>query len=723
MKYCVYSGVVSMVTPPPPHPVHGTRQECCSLNENPCNFFNRELSWIEFNRHVLTEAMDTSHPLLERVKFLSIFANNLDEFFMIRVSGLQRQVAQGVREAPPDGMTPSQQLDTIHAVLSDMLQQQSEVWHNDLVPALTGKGIQIVPYHKLDDISRQSLRDYFIREIFPVLTPLAFDKTHPFPFISNLSLNLAILLNDPITNEEFFARVKVPTTLFPRIIRIPGKPGHSGPGKMVFIEECVASNLDILFPGLSVSAVYPFRVTRDADLEIEEDEASDLLTAIEESVEMRRIGSPVRIEVDRSMPSRICRMIGRKLGIAQDMFYRVSSPLGMTDLMELLRLDRPDLKDEPFIPATPPGLEKGEDYFSAIRKGDILLFHPYDSFTPVIQFISQAAEDPDVLAIKITLYRVGANSPVVQALLKAREHGKAVAALIELKARFDEENNIGWARALEREGVHVVYGIVGLKVHAKVCMVVRKEKSGIVRYVHLGTGNYNATSSRVYTDLGVFTARDDLGKDATDLFNTLTGCSRLRDYRSLLVAPTGIRAGILSRIDREIEHHRANGNGRIIFKMNALVDRDCIAALYRASQAGVEVILQVRGICCLRPGVEGISDNVRVTSIVGRFLEHARIYYFHNGGDPEVFLGSADLMPRNLDRRVEVLFPVEDKDIKAAITGLILPVHLSDNTKARQLGPDGRYERVGRKTGEPACNAQEWSLSHRGAWQYEKNEE
>jgi polyphosphate kinase len=712
-----------MVTPPSSHPVHGTRQERCSLYENPSYFFNRELSWIEFNRHVLTEAMDKTHPLLERVKFLSIFANNLDEFFMIRVSGLQRQAAQGVREAPPDGMTPSRQLDAIHSVLSDMLSRQSDVWHNDLVPALNEKGIQIIPYPALEDACRESLREYFVREIYPVLTPLAFDKTHPFPFISNLSLNLAVLLNDPETNEEYFARVKVPTTLFPRLIRVPEKQGYSGPEKMVFIEECVASNLDILFPGLSVSAVYPFRVTRDADLEIEEDEASDLLTAIEESVEMRRIGSPVRIEVDRSMPARICRIIGRKLGISQDMFYRVSSPLGMADLMQLMRLERPDLKDDPFIPCTPPGLEKGEDYFSAIRKGDILLFHPYDSFTPVINFLSQAAEDPDVLAIKITLYRVGANSPIVNALLKARENGKAVAALIELKARFDEENNIGWARALERAGVHVVYGIVGLKVHAKICMVIRKEKSGIVRYVHLGTGNYNATSSRVYTDLGVFTARDVIGMDATDLFNSLTGCSRLLEYRSLLVAPGGIRSDIISRIDREIEHHRMHGNGRIIFKMNALADRDCITALYRASQAGVEVILQVRGICCLRPGIEGISDTIRVTSLVGRFLEHARIYYFHNGGDPEVFLGSADLMPRNLERRVEVLFPVEDCSLKAAITGLILPVHLSDNTKARILGPDGRYTRAGRNTGEPACNAQEWCLTHCGAWQHGKKEE
>ncbi len=711
-----------MVPPPSSHPVHGIRQESCSLNENPSNFINRELSWIEFNRHVLTEAMDKSHPLLERVKFLSIFANNLDEFFMIRVSGLQRQVAKGVREAPPDGMTPSKQLDAIHSVLSEMLQQQSDVWHNDLVPALSENGIQIVPVNKLDDFCRESLRAYFIREIFPVLTPLAFDKTHPFPFISNLSLNLAILLHDPTTMEEYFARVKVPTTLFPRIIKVPEKPGYTGPEKMVFIEECVASNLDILFPGLAVSAVYPFRVTRDADLEIEEDEASDLLTAIEEGMEMRRIGSPVRIEVDRSMPARICSMIGRKLGIAPDMFYRVSSPLGMVDLMEFLRLDRPDLKDEPFTPSMPPALEPGGDYFSAIRKGDILLFHPYDSFTPVIHFLSQAAEDPDVLAIKITLYRAGANSPVVNALLKARENGKSVTALIELKARFDEENNIGWARALERAGAHVVYGILGLKVHAKICMVIRKEKSGIVRYVHLGTGNYNATSSRVYTDFGVFTARDVIGEDATDLFNSLTGCSRFLDYRALLVAPGGIRSGILSRIDRETEHHRVHGNGRIIFKMNALVDRDCITALYRASQAGVEVIIQVRGICCLRPGLKGISENIRVTSIVGRFLEHARIYYFHNGGDPEVFLGSADLMPRNLDRRVEVLFPVEDRTLKAAITDLILPVHLSDNTKARVLGPDGRYQRVGKKAGEPACNAQEWCLSHRGVWQYGKKE-
>jgi len=403
-----------MVPPPSSHPVHGIRQESCSLNENPSNFINRELSWIEFNRHVLTEAMDKSHPLLERVKFLSIFANNLDEFFMIRVSGLQRQVAKGVREAPPDGMTPSKQLDAIHSVLSEMLQQQSDVWHNDLVPALSENGIQIVPVNKLDDFCRESLRAYFIREIFPVLTPLAFDKTHPFPFISNLSLNLAILLHDPTTMEEYFARVKVPTTLFPRIIKVPEKPGYTGPEKMVFIEECVASNLDILFPGLAVSAVYPFRVTRDADLEIEEDEASDLLTAIEEGMEMRRIGSPVRIEVDRSMPARICSMIGRKLGIAPDMFYRVSSPLGMVDLMEFLRLDRPDLKDEPFTPSMPPALEPGGDYFSAIRKGDILLFHPYDSFTPVIHFLSQEGKKAVVVGRSIEVGR-----PMAALLLNA----------------------------------------------------------------------------------------------------------------------------------------------------------------------------------------------------------------------------------------------------------------------------------------------------------------
>ena len=709
-----------------PSPMNGMvprDREQCDLLEDPGLFINRELSWIEFNRRVLEEAADSSHPLLERVKFLSIFANNLDEFFMIRVSGLHRQVEQGVLEAPPDGMSPSGQLRAIHRALLPLIGEQMALWKEDLLPSLEASGISILQYGELGEEDRHSLERFFRQEIFPVLTPLAFDRSHPFPFISNLSISLAVQVEDPGGGGERFARVKVPTHLFPRLVRIPGR---EAPGalhddvRLVFLEDVICANLGHLFPGLDVVAAYPFRVTRDADMEIEEDEASDLLTAVEEGVEMRRIGSPVRIEVVPGMPGKICALLGRKLGVPQHMFYTQEAPLGMADLMQLCALDRPDLKDTPFIPSVPPPLEREEEIFRSIRKKDVMLFHPYESFSPVVAFLRQAARDPQVLAIKITLYRVGAQSPVVKTLLEARERGKAVAALIELKARFDEENNIGWARALERAGVHVVYGVMGLKVHAKVCMVVRREKDGITRYVHLGTGNYNASSSRIYTDIGVLSADPVLGEDVSDLFNSLTGYTRIPSYRSLLVAPQSIRSEILARIEREIARHREHGDGRIIFKMNALVDRECIMALYRASRAGVTVILQVRGICCLRPGIPGTSDRVTVTSMVGRFLEHARIYYFRNGGNEEVFLGSADLMPRNLDRRVEVLFPVRDPDLHRAIVDIILPVHLRDNEKARKLLADGNYVRVERQEGETACNAQEWLIAHRGCWQHGK---
>ena len=467
---------------------------------------------------------------------------------------------------------------------------------------------------------------------------------------------------------------------------------------------------------MEVVATYPFRVTRDADFEIEEDEASDLLTAIEESVELRRIGSPVRVEVSSDMPSGICEMLSMKLGISRSMFYRVEHPVGMADLMQLYGLDRPDLKDHPFIPAVPSSLEGDADIFEEIRKADILLFHPYDSFSPVVSFLKQAAKDPDVLAIKMTLYRVGPNSPIVDALMEARENGKVVAAMIELKARFDEENNIGWARALERAGVHVVYGLSGVKVHSKVCMVVRKEKDGITRYIHLGTGNYNASTSRIYSDLGLFTRDPVIGADVADLFNALTGYSRVHSYRSLMVAPVSISKGLFERIEREIELHRKNGGGHIIFKINALVDKDCIDILYRASEAGVRVDLQVRGICCLRPGVQGMSENIKVTSIVGRFLEHPRIFYFRNGGDGEVFLGSADLMPRNLDRRVEVIFPINDPVIRRSIIDTILNVYMRDTVNMRILNPDGNYTRVRPLPGETPCNAQAWLIAHRGIW-------
>jgi polyphosphate kinase len=687
--------------------------------DSPSLYINRELSWIRFNRHVLEEARDETQPLLERVKFLAIFANNLDEFFMVRVSGLQRQLAKGVLKSPPDGMTPAQQLEAIRRMLLPELTAQSDAWHGEILPRLAANRIFIHMYADLTPPQKDEMRRFFIEEIFPVLTPLAFDSAHPFPFISNLSLNLAIIVRD-LNKKDFFARVKVPTNLFSRLVRVPSAGESSGGTAtgvhFVYLEEIIAANLDMLFPGLEVIASFPFRITRDADLEIEVDEASDLLTTVEEIMEQRARGKPVRIEVDCSMHDGICTMLEKKLGIAPPMLYRVGHPIGMADLMELLSLDRPDLKDIPFLPSVPSDLADGKDIFSAIRHHPIILYHPYDSFSPVVNFIRQAAHDPDVLAIKITLYRVGSNSPIVNALMEARENGKAVAALIELKARFDEENNIGWARALEHAGVHVVYGVVGLKVHAKLCMVIRREKDGIRRYMHLGTGNYNATTSRIYTDFSLFTCDKETGEDVANLFNFLTGYARIEQYQKLMVAPVTLRSGIIDRIDREISRHRERGDGHLIFKMNALVDPFCIAALYRASQAGVKIELQVRGICCLRPGISPVSENITVSAIVGRFLEHARIYYFHNGGNEEVFLGSADLMPRNLDRRVEVLFPVEDPGMRHAIISDILPVQLADTVKTRILRGDGTYERRIAEMDVQPLNAQNWLVDHRGIW-------
>ena len=689
------------------------------IPENPNLFINREVSWIRFNRHVLDEAYDTTHPLLEQVKFLAIFANNLDEYFMIRVSGLQRQVTKGVLKSPPDGMTPTQQLDAIRQMLIPELESQSNLWNNELLPQLDKAGIHIHHYADLSDDQKKVMHTFFVNEIFPVLTPLAFDSAHPFPFISNLSLNLAIIIRDP-SKKEYFARVKVPINLFSRLVRVPEPSGNirsdDSNVHFVFLEEIITAHLDLLFPGLEVIAAFPFRITRDADLDIEVDEASDLLTTVEEIMEQRAKGKPVRIELDCSMHENICHMLEKKLGVTSSMIYRISHPVGMADLMELMSLDRPDLKDTPFLPSIPAELSEGKDIFSAIRRRDIMLYHPYDSFTPVVNFLRQAAHDPDVLSIKITLYRVGPNSPIVNALMEARENGKAVAALIELKARFDEGNNIGWARALEQEGVHVVYGVIGLKVHAKLCIVVRREKDGIRQYMHLGTGNYNATTSRIYTDFGYFTCDRQIGEDVANLFNFLTGYARIEKYQKLLVAPVTLRNGIIDRIDREIALHQEHGNGHIIFKMNALVDPLCIAALYRASQAGVKIDLQVRGICCLRPGIAGISENITVTSIVGRFLEHARIYNFHNNGAEEVFLGSADLMPRNLDRRVEVLFPVESPSLRTAIISTILPAQLNDTIKIRLLQSDGSYVRKKPSDTTPPLNAQTWLVDHRGLW-------
>ena len=683
-------------------------------------YLNRETAWLQFNWRVLEEALNADNPLLERVKFLSIFTTNLDEFFMIRVSGLSRQVTGGVLEAPPDGMTPLEQLAAIRKTLLGHLEQALDCWHRDLSPRLRDSGVPILGMSELGHHQKDWLRRYFAREIFPALTPLAFDPAHPFPHISNLSFNLAVVVSDPQGGERF-ARVKI-SDVSPSLVRLPNEadleknPETDGievqANNFVPVEEVVAANLDMLFSGIDVVAAYPFRITRDADLEIKDDEASDLLTSVEAQIEMRHWGSVVRLEIDRNMPERIRDVLMRNLELEPFQVYTIDGPLNLAGLMELNRVERPDLKDQPYPPVIAAPLAKRERLFDTIRRQDVLLYHPYDSFVPVVDFIREAASDPDVLAIKQTLYRVGPNSPIVAALTEARENQKQVAVLLELKARFDEENNIAWARALEDEGVHVVYGVLGLKTHAKMCLVVRRDPDGIRCYVHMGTGNYNPVTSRIYTDLSYFTCNPDISADVSDLFNALTGYSDKGTYRRLLVAPRTMRRQIIARIEREIERHQEHGDGYIAFKMNALVDTNCIQALYRASQAGVSIDLQVRGICCLSPGVPGVSETITVTSIVGRFLEHVRIYYFRNGGDSEVFLGSADLMPRNLDRRVEVLFPVIPSRLRDTILRDILGVHLQDTKRARRLLADGRYEPLGGAPGAEPLNSQEWLMQH-----------
>ena len=693
---------------------------------DPSLYLNRELSWIKFSERVLEEALDKRHPLLERLKFLAIFSSLLDEFFMIRVSGLRRQMEASAHKASPDGLLPSEQLALIRQQLIPKLEESYHCWKKGLLPKLKKKGINILHYDQLKRKQRKLLRSYFKKEIYPALTPLAFDPGHPFPHISNLSMNLAVVVHDPKHGQRF-ARLKVPK-IYPRLISIPSEESADEYQELglndrvstnfVWLEEIVSANLDLLFPGLKVEAAYPFRVTRDADPEIEEDEASDLLSAIEESVRERQFGSAIRLEIDSSMPDQVRDILQTNLDVASYQIYVVDGPIGLSDALELMGINRPELKDKPFKPAIPPALSTEESIFSVIRRKNILLYHPYDSFDPVIRFIREAARDPEVLAIKMTLYRIGPDSPVVAALMDARENGKQVAVLVELKARFDEANNIVWAKSLERAGVHVVYGLVGLKTHAKVSVVIRHESEGIRRYIHLGTGNYNDVTARVYSDLGYFTCDPDLGKDVSALFNGLTGYSRKDEYKKLLVAPGELQKGIISRIDREIEVHKQQGDGYLAFKMNSLVDDHCIEALYRASQAGVKVDIQARGICCLRPGIPGISENITVTSIVGRFLEHPRIYYFRNGGDEEILLGSADLAPRNLYRRVEVLFPIDDENIRNSLRDEILKVHLRDNVKARRMLPDGNYEAVTPGEDDEVMNSQEWMIKNRGIWHH-----
>ncbi|HBB32022.1 MAG TPA: polyphosphate kinase 1 [Cyanobacteria bacterium UBA8803] len=670
---------------------------------DPQYYFNRELSWLEFNNRVLHEATDSRTPLLECLKFMSIFSSNLDEFFMVRVAGLKRQVEEGVTKLTPDGRTPSQQLESISQRLRPMVVTQHEHFENVMRPQLLEVGIHILDYMDLTPEQRTYLQNYFEEQIFPVVTPLAVDPSHPFPYISNLSLNLAVVVKDQETREELFARVKVPKVL-PRFVPLPENLRQQHHGQPVIwagipIEQVIAHNLESLFPGMNIQEYHPFRVTRNADLAVEEDEADDLLSAIEQGLRKRRIGGcAVRLEIQATTPDAVCQKLMEGMEeLEESDVYKVDGLLGLADLMSFVGLPLPHFKDPVWTPVMPPQLqlssaeEEGQDLFTVIRQSDILLHHPYHSFAGTVQcFITQAADDPQVLAIKMTLYRTSGDSPIVNALIKAAENGKQVAVLVELKARFDEENNIIWARKLEQAGVHVVYGLIKLKTHTKTVLVVRREGSKIRRYVHIGTGNYNPKTARLYTDLGLLSCREDLGADLTDLFNYLTGYSRQRSYRKLLVAPVNLRDRMMAMIRREIEHCLNGGTGRIVAKMNALVDPKIIAALYEASQAGVQIDLIVRGICCLRPGLLGISENIRTISIVGRFLEHSRIFYFYNQGQEEVYIGSADWMPRNLDRRVEAVVPVEDPRIIKDVQE-ILAVMLGDNRQAWDLQPDGSY--------------------------------
>ena len=671
-----------------------------SLNE-PALYVNRELSLLEFQRRVLEEAQDPTNPLLERIKFLSILGSNLDEFFMVRVAGLKNQVDAGIAEAGPDGLTPSQQLEAIRHYFIQ-LWTDAHVCLRDLLSQLEERGIHLLDYGELNASQKELADTYFHETIYPVLTPLAVDPGRPFPHISNLSLNLSVLIRSG-DGEEHFARLKVPDTL-PQLVPLQRSRKAKGPVAFVWIEELIQANLNSLFPGMEVVESHPFHVTRDADSAIQELEGGDLLELVEEGVRQRRFGAVIRMKVNARMPEGLLEILTQNLELDEADIYRVDGPLALSRLRHLVSLDRSDLKDAPFV-ARPLTSKDDEDIFAQIRRSDILLHHPFDSFQPVVDYLRAAAKDPNVLAIKMTLYRVGRNSPVVEALLEAMEYGKQVAVLVELKARFDEESNIEWARALEREGVHVVYGLVGLKIHAKVCLVVRREGDVIRRYVHMSTGNYNTVTAHLYTDLGLFTADPDIGADASDLFNYLTGYSAKSDYRKLLVAPINLRKNFESLITREIEHARAGRPARVIFKTNSLVDSRITRLLYTASQAGVQVDLLARGICVLRPGLPGVSENIRVRSIVGRFLEHSRIFYFHNAGEEEIYMGSADLMPRNINRRVEVLFPIQKASLRRQIRDRLLSVYLADNVKAREMTPEGGYRRVERGSEKP-INAQ-----------------
>lgn len=678
--------------------------------QDPAYYFNRELSWLSFNRRVLEEAADPEQPLLERLKFLAIFSANLDEFIMIRYAGLKEQRAAGVERPSFDGMTPAQQLSAIAETLHPMVDEHRRLLREEVLPGLARHGLVLRQVAGLDAGAADAVARFWRDELFPVLTPLAVDAGHPFPRLPNLSFSLLAEVVDEEDGGLLTAVVQVPSVL-PRFLRLPGD-GYA----FVLLEDIIRQRVDELFPGHRVEALHGFRITRDADIEIAMDEADDLLQVVQDEVRRRRWGDVVRLEVAKDMPRAWVERLRRNLRLEPQDVYRIPNHLNVADFLELAALPIPELRDPPYVPRMPRELLRADSAFEAVRRRDVLLHHPYHSFDAVLEMLEEAADDPNVLAIKQTLYRVGQRSPVVAALARAAGNGKLVTALVELKARFDEENNIVWARELERAGVHVVYGFLGLKTHAKVMLVVRREREGeagpseIRRYVHLATGNYNPASAAVYTDLGLLSCDPDLGADVSELFNVLTGYSKQRSWRKLWVAPQTLRPRLLEAIEAEAEHAKAGRPAGILAKMNALVDPEVIRALYRASQAGVEIDLVVRGVCCLRPGLEGVSERIRVRSIVGRFLEHARVAYFEAGGEGRLYLGSADWMQRNFDGRVEAVFPVEDPRLRRQVLEL-LQLELRDNVKARELMPDGSYQPVRRRSGQRRLDSQAASLA------------
>ncbi|MFM7312818.1 MAG: polyphosphate kinase 1 [Cyanobium sp.] len=717
-----------------------TQRSMATANLNQELFLNRELSWIQFNQRVLAQALDRNTPLLEQAKFSAIFSNNLDEFFMVRVASLQTQLHAGIQTLSEDGLTPRQQLEAIRQSLEPLLQQQQDHYRNSLKQNLAAHGILLLDYTQLSRKQKDWASSYFQRAVFPVLTPLAVDPAHPFPFISNLSLNIAVTIRDPNTHRQQFARIKIPQKNLPRFVSIPAElHGGRSPQPLFMglpLEQLVAFNLQRLFPGMQIEGHHFFRVTRDADLELRELEADDLMEALEQGLRKRRLGGEVvRLEVADEMPAAMVQQLMQGMEVDAFDLYRIAGPLGLDDLMGLLAIQAPSLKDRPFRGKTMAQLRNTqssqledrsllnqdfESIFSVIRRGDRLLHHPFDLFsTSVEEFINQAADDPAVLAIKMTLYRVSKDSAIIAALIRAAENGKQVMTLVELKARFDEDNNIQWARQLERSGVHVVYGVLGLKTHTKITLVVRREQDQLRGYCHIGTGNYNARTSTLYTDLGILSCQPDLVSDLVDLFNYLTGFSKQKEFRQLLVAPMTLRQRMGELIQRELAHARAGRPAAIRAKMNALVDPALIALLYEASSAGVRIDLVVRGMCSLRPGIPGVSDNVRVRSVIGRFLEHSRLFWFANDGASELYLGSADWMERNLDRRVEAVVPVLDARLCIQLEWL-LQLYLQDNVSAWEMDADGHYRRISAGAGEPALQAQAelmelWGRSAGGA--------